>query len=115
MHDEAIAVVEDVGARDRGWLLGRQLALAGRTEEARAIATELEPQGDDPWIAFNLAMLYATLGDADKTIHWLNAERIHCWASWARVVDGYEFLYDDPRFAEFMEKRNLPWPRSADE
>ena len=55
MHEEAIAVAEGADDRDRGWLLGRQLALAGRTEEARAIAAELEPLGSDPWIAWNLS------------------------------------------------------------
>ncbi len=57
----------------------------------------------------------ATLEDKDNTFRWLNAERTHCWSSWSRVSPEFEFLWDDPRFAEFMEKRNLPWPRPSNE
>jgi TolB-like protein len=112
-HNEAGAVGEQAGPRDRGWILGRQLALAGRTEEARAIAAELEPDGSDPWIALNLAILYTSLGDKDNAFRWLRVDRIHCWASWSRVTRAFEPLWDDPRFPALMEEKNLPWPTTA--
>jgi len=111
--DEAVAVGQLAHPMHRGWILGRQLALAGRTQEAREIAAELEADEPNVWVAWNLAVLYATLGEKDDAFRWLNYEPSHPWTSWSRVFVQFESLWDDPRFADFMEKRNLPWPTEA--
>ncbi len=111
-HDEALEVARGSTPRDRGWILGRQLALGGRTDEARAIAAEMEAEmeanGPTPWGAWSIAVLYATLGDNDNAFRWLNYENIHCWVIGLGTLRPFESLWDDPRYPEMMERMNLP-------
>jgi serine/threonine-protein kinase len=111
-HEEAVATAQRAHFRGRGWILGRQLALAGRTEEARAIAAEIEARDPDPWRAWNLAVLYTTLGEKDDAFRWLNYERIHCWVIGAGILRAFEPLRDDPRYPDLMARMNLPWESS---
>jgi len=109
---EALAVAQQAQPRDKGWLLGVQLVLAGRVDEARAIAAELEAEPPDQWQAWKHAVLYSALGEKDDAFRWLNYEHIHRWVSWTRVLEGFPTLWDDPRFADLMKKKKLPWQRS---
>jgi serine/threonine-protein kinase len=111
-HEEAVATAQRARRGGRGWILGRQLALAGRTQEAREIAAELEAEGPSPWNAWSLAVLYATLGDKDDAFRWLDYERIHCWVIGSHILRPFEPLRDDPRFPGLMERMNLPWESS---
>jgi TolB-like protein/transposase len=108
MHEEALDVARRGLHRDRAWILGRQLALAGRTDEARAIAAEMETEPPDPWRAWTLAVLYATLGEKDDAYRWLNYEHIHCWVIGLGTLDFFENLWDDPRYPEMMRRMGLP-------
>jgi TolB-like protein/Flp pilus assembly protein TadD/transposase len=112
-HEEALEVARRARPRNRGWILGRQLALAGRTDEARAIAAEIEALGPDPWRAWNLAVLYTALGEKDAAFRWLNYEHIHCWVIGVRALPAFESLWDDPRLPALMEKLNQPLPDLA--
>ena len=111
-HEEALAVARQARPGGRGWILGRQLALAGRTQEARGIAAELEAEGPSPWNAWSLAVLYATLGEKDDAFRWLNYEHIHCWVIGAKILRPFEPLRDDPRYPALLERMNLPWESS---
>jgi len=109
---EAVEVAQRARPGGRGWILGRQLALAGRTDEARAIAAEMEAEmaanGPDPWGAWSIAVLYAALGDTDDAYRWLNYENIHCWVIGLGTLDMFENLWDDPRYPVMMRRMNLP-------
>jgi tetratricopeptide (TPR) repeat protein len=107
-HDEALAVARSALRRDRGWILGRQLALAGHTDEARAIAAEMEAEPPDPWQAWTLAALYATLGEQDDAYRWLEYEHIHCWVIGLGALRLFKNLWGDPRYPVMMERMGLP-------
>jgi TolB-like protein/Tfp pilus assembly protein PilF len=111
-QEEALEVARRGLPRDRAWILGRQLALAGHTDEARAIAAEMEAEmatnGPTPWGAWSIAVLYATLGDKDNAYRWLEYENIHCWVIGLGSLNFFENLWDDPRYPVMMERMNLP-------
>jgi len=107
-HEEALEVARRGLHRDRAWILGRQLALAGRTDEARAIATEMKAEPPDPWRAWTLAVLYATLGEKDDAYRWLNYENIHCWVIGLGSLNFFENLWDDARYPDMMRRMGLP-------
>ena len=111
-HEEALEVARRARPGGRGWILGRQLALAGHTDEARAIAAEMEAEmeadGPTPWGAWTIAVLYSTLGEKDDAFRWLDYEHIHCWVIGINTLRPFEPLRDDPRFPGLMERMNLP-------
>jgi serine/threonine-protein kinase len=52
--------------------LGYALAVTGRTVEARQIAAELLERAEDEYVsAYDVATIYAGLGDHDETFRWL--------------------------------------------
>ncbi|NIM52945.1 MAG: protein kinase [Gemmatimonadales bacterium] len=107
-HEDALAVARQARPEDRGWILGRQLALAGHTEEARAIAAELEAEAPSPWAAWNLAVLYATLGENDDAFRWLNYEGIHLWGKGVGLLRPFKPLRGDPRLSDLLMRYNMP-------
>ncbi|MBW3553397.1 MAG: protein kinase [Gemmatimonadetes bacterium] len=107
-YDEAIAALEeavDINPRWEG-ALGRAYALAGRTEEAQAIAAILEAHPTS-WNAFALAELHTALGDFDAAFRWLAYEPAHGWLPWSRVVPSLVPLRTDPRFGDLMRRLNF--------
>ncbi len=110
-YDEAIAAHErlvEIHPVWR-WVLGVTYAFAGRTEDARRIAAELESQEQDPFGAFGIASLYGALGENDDVFRWLAHEPPHAWVPWAVVDPMFPIPRDDPRFQEFLDRLDLPW------
>jgi hypothetical protein len=87
-------------------LLARNLAAAGRTDEARRIAAELEA-APNPWAAFGLGAIYATLGENDRAWEWLSYEPHHAWLPAVRNSPWFEGLRDDPRLPPFLARMGL--------
>jgi adenylate cyclase len=114
MPDSAIAVQSRIAATQprAEWLLARNLAAAGRSDEARTIAARLEAD-PNPWRAFGLGAIYATLGDNDRAWQWLSWEPQHSWIVAVRYAYWFEGLRDDPRLPEFLARFGLapigPW------
>jgi tetratricopeptide (TPR) repeat protein len=88
--------------------LGRLYAQAGRMAEARQILTEIESEPLTGWNAMARAQMHMGLGNEDEVFRWLNYEHPHAWLPWIRVLDWFEGLRDDPRFAALLERMNLP-------
>lgn len=107
-YDEAIAALEEAVAINPRWegALGRAYAMAGRTEEARAIAADLEAHPTS-WNAFALAELHTALGDFDAAFRWLAYEPAHGWLPWSRIVPSLAPLRTDPRFGDLMRRLNF--------
>jgi tetratricopeptide (TPR) repeat protein len=102
MWPEAIAETQrtSVNAGPRGQaLLGYMLARAGRTDEARRIlAALLDRSRRINGGAFEVAMVYAGLGENDQAFRWLDRavdDRSLAFDHLPTVVDG---LRPDPRF-----------------
>ncbi|MBK5096225.1 MAG: protein kinase [Gemmatimonadetes bacterium] len=94
------------------WMLGVTYARAGRTEDARQIAREIEAGDVIPLYASGLTSLYGALGDVEATHRWLTHEPNHAWRAGAPIDPIMGIPPDvlaDPRFDEFMARLDLPW------
>jgi tetratricopeptide (TPR) repeat protein len=80
---------------------------AGRLEEARAVAAELQAVANHRFVTpYGMALVYAGVGDIETTLSWLNralAERSH-WLVWLRLDPRFDALRADPRFSELLER-----------
>ena len=111
MYEEAIAVHEKAAAREPGskWALAYSYALAGRRDEARKIAAEVEKGGDSWNKQINLAAIYTALGETDEAFRWLDAayEKRNPFMPWLKGP-LLEPLRDDPRLHDLLRRMNLP-------
>lgn len=84
---------------------------AGRIDDAENVLAEIEKENPAPtgMGAYNRAKIYGALHRADETFKWLNYEPHHGFLAWAAVNKELDWLHDDPRWAEFLKKVNLPY------
>jgi tetratricopeptide (TPR) repeat protein len=112
MWPEAIAELQRItvngGPRGEA-LLGYMLGRAGRTEEARRIlAAMLERSRRVNGDAFDVAIVYAGLGENDQTFTWLDKaidDRSLGFVWMHTMVNG---LRRDPRFENIRRRAGLP-------
>jgi Flp pilus assembly protein TadD len=112
MWPEAIAELQQIrvngGPRGES-LLGYMLGRAGRTEEARRIlAAMLEHSRRVNGDAFDVAIVYAGLGENDQTFTWLDKaidDRSLGFVWMHTMVNG---LRRDPRFENIRRRAGLP-------
>jgi len=90
------------------WGLGITYASTGHTEEAEEILNELESGPINGWAAYGLCCIYAALDRKDEAFKWLAYEPHHAFTAWIAIMPEFENLHDDPRFADFLERLNLP-------
>ncbi|MFV1980413.1 MAG: protein kinase [Rhodothermia bacterium] len=109
--DKAVGEHELMVEANPAWkgFLGASYAAAGRTDDALRMVAEIEARGVNSFDAFQLAFLYATLGDADKAFDWVEYEPAHAFLPWlaTRWAPLYS-LRDDPRYEAFLDRLNLP-------
>jgi TolB-like protein/DNA-binding winged helix-turn-helix (wHTH) protein/Flp pilus assembly protein TadD len=108
--EEAIAAFENAAKASPSWSwgLGQGLAFAGRVDEARALAKELEAsEAPDSW---GLAEIYCATGDLDRAVHWIEQgyETRRDWIPWIKANRFYSPVYDHPRFREILRRLDLP-------
>jgi len=83
------------------------LAATGKHAEAMAVVKEMEhPAGETP-NAFDIAAVYAGLGDKDSAFRWLDRayERRNIW--FLKVHPFLDPLRSDPRYAALLQKTGL--------
>ena len=111
MYEEAIAAHQKMAAADPTlrWSLGHTYALAGRGDEARKIAAELENE-PEPMDLWGLAQIYTALGEKDEAFRWLEAgfDSRFSWMPWIERAAALAPLRDDPRFQDLQRRLNLP-------
>jgi DNA-binding winged helix-turn-helix (wHTH) protein/TolB-like protein/Flp pilus assembly protein TadD len=84
-------------------------AVAGREAEARKLlAPLLKAAGDDPVVYYNIALVWAALGERDKAFEWLGRGGVN---STVRVMLKYDSQLDplrsDERFPAFLRRHGL--------
>lgn len=87
------------------------LARAGRTSDALGVAEELKKIYAPVYMSpFNVAMVYAGLGEKDETIEWL--ERAYddhsMWLIFVNAYPIFDFLRPDPRFQDLVRRMAFP-------
>ena len=91
--------------------LGHTLAASGRPQEARELLSELRERGGERFAPpFNIAMVYAGLGERDLTFEWLEKayESRSLWLIFLNVHPMFEHLRPDPRFKALVRHMGLP-------
>jgi tetratricopeptide (TPR) repeat protein len=123
MHKEAIQELEKAGSLfgfpESASRIHRAFARSGYRGAMRQYARELEDSvaTKQMFIPFNLAQVYATLGDKDRAFYWLEQAYTHHDVL-AASTDlslyrlNMEFLLDpirsDPRFKDLVRRVGLP-------
>ena len=99
--DEAIQILATVG--NRGYL-GYAYARAGRREEAEKVAADISPN------PFNQALVFAGLGDKDRTLDALERMAVLGPVRIGRALTFPEFAFvrGDPRIKALRKKVGLP-------
>jgi TolB-like protein/lipoprotein NlpI len=90
--------------------LGHAYAVAGRRAEAQKILDELQDRAKRENVAaLNLALVYAGLGEKDKTFEWLEKglERKDEEMTYLGVDPRFDGFRSDPRFTDLLRRMNL--------
>ena len=114
-HKEALAVYEQerVFAGDTPTTKAKRahvLAACGRKAEALEVLEELLGRRDKEWVtAYEIAVIYALLGDRDAAFEWLTvADREHAVGLTYALVDPHlDNLRADPRYQRVMRGMGL--------
>ncbi|HXG73061.1 MAG TPA: BTAD domain-containing putative transcriptional regulator, partial [Gemmatimonadaceae bacterium] len=112
MQREWLAVIARLsppGRLDRGYL-GHAHARAGQRKEATAILSDLLSRAtrtDSSSGAFDVAIVYAGLGDYDRAFDWLDRSVEDGSLSPNIMLPLFDHLHRDPRFARFRVRLKL--------
>ncbi len=112
--DEAVGVLENAAARSPdnrcAGPLGRALARAGRTVEAKEILDGLFERAKLTYVSpYDFAQIYVGLGDTDRALEWLGKalEDRAGLVPFLGVDSAFDPLRPDPRFAEILRRAGL--------
>jgi TolB-like protein/Flp pilus assembly protein TadD len=90
--------------------LGHMYAVAGRTTDARRVLRELAELSRKRYVsAYNIAVLYAGLGETDEAFRWFDKveqDRSEWFAAF-NVDPRLSALHSDPRFKRILRKVGL--------
>jgi len=92
--------------------LGHVHGVSGNTAEARKVLTKLQTPGSLSYVApYNVAIVYAGLGDTAQTFAWLERafeQRSYYLATYFPTDERLNNLHTDPRFIELKRRLGLP-------
>jgi DNA-binding winged helix-turn-helix (wHTH) protein/TolB-like protein/Tfp pilus assembly protein PilF len=113
MYAEAVATFQELNKAVPGHglaFLARADALAGKTDEAQKILAQLKEPSARRYVSpYHVAMIYAGLGDKERTLAWLERayqQRVHNMV-FLKVEPELDGLRSDPRFADLMRRVGL--------
>jgi len=91
--------------------LGHAYAVAGQQAEARRVLAELEALSRSRYVSsFDVATIYAGLGDRNKTLELLEKAYVEraSYLAFLSVDPQFDLLRDDPRFVELLRRIGPP-------
>ncbi|MGB8538627.1 MAG: protein kinase [Acidobacteriaceae bacterium] len=92
--------------------LGHAYAASGDKGEAYKVLDKLKEISTHRYVApYNVAVIYAGLGDKDAAFDWLNRaynQRSYLLAAYLKTDSRLDNLRSDPRFHDLQRKMNLP-------
>lgn len=109
-----------MGSRSRGntelWAgLGHAYAVSGNKADAQKVLDQLKELSAKRYVApYNVAVIYAGLGENDEAFRWLRrayAERSYTLAEYLNTDSRLDGLRVDQRFGELRGSIGLPVPR----
>ena len=91
--------------------LGYAYAASGRTADARAILAELHELSKRRYVSpYDVAMVYAGLGDKENVLIWLEKaydDRSGWLALWGKVDPKFNLVRTDPHFQDLLRRMGL--------
>lgn len=117
-YDLAIEIHEQIPPGDpfRNWSLGISYGLAGKHDQAQSVIDALSVNAT-PRNQFHIALAYASMGEIEKAITWMNVayESKADWLPWVVHPHAYggavEPLRDHPGFRAIVDQMNIPAAR----
>ena len=92
--------------------LGNAYAVSGKTAEAQKVLDHLKELSAHGWVApYNVAVIYAGLGDKDQAFALLEQaykDRSYYMATYLATDERLDNLRSDPRFADLRRRVGLP-------
>ena len=104
--DEGIAALREAG-REYEHMLALGFAMAGRSEEAQRLLTQiLSPSYDRAVVSYDVALIYVALGDQTRAMAWLEKAHTEKHASMTELaVDPMlDPIRNSPRFKTLVER-----------
>jgi tetratricopeptide (TPR) repeat protein len=117
MNEFSAAIAEMNRARlldDTPWHLaelGYAYAAAGKREEAQRVITELQELAQRRYVSpFDIATIYAGLGERDQAFAWLERayEDRSVWMVYLKTLPRFDSLRSDPRFTDLLRRMGIP-------
>jgi tetratricopeptide (TPR) repeat protein len=90
--------------------IGHLYAVWGKREEAQQVLAELIKKSEQTYVsAYDVAVIYAGLGDRDQAFGWLDkaVEQHSFWLSWLKLDPRLDPLRSDPRFSRLLQRVRL--------
>lgn len=117
-YDLAIEIHEQIPPGDpfRNWSLGISYGLAGKHDQAQSVIDALSVNAT-PRNQFHIALAYASMGEIESAITWMNVayESKADWLPWVVHPHAYggavEPLRDHPGFRAIVDQMNIPAAR----
>jgi eukaryotic-like serine/threonine-protein kinase len=91
--------------------LGHTYALAGKKREAASILAQLQEEATKRFVpAYDLATVYAGLGDTEQAFAWLEKACLErsAFLVYVRWDPKFDSLHSDPRFQNLLRRIGLP-------
>src|SRR5215472_16200272 len=115
---EAIAALKQailLGGTTEVWSsLGHAYAVSGQKEKAQKVIEHLREMSVHEYVPpYNIAVIYAGLGEKDEAFVWLDRayqERSYL-ITYLTVDERLDKLHSDPRFDQLVGRVGLPLPR----
>ncbi len=116
MREEAITEIRKAAALSAGntrvqATLGYAYAVSGRRREALGVLNELKVRSQQSYVSpYFMAMIYAGLGDNDRTLDWLEKayQERFSYLVLLKVDHVFRNLRSAPRFQELLRRVGLP-------
>jgi tetratricopeptide (TPR) repeat protein len=115
MYAEAVPTVERAWSLEESPVilagLGYTLAKSGQRAQALKVLDQLQELSKErPIAAYDIATVYAGLGDKEQAFAWLDRayEDRDLWMPLLGVDPTLDNLHSDPRFAELLRRMNFP-------
>ncbi len=113
--EEAIAMYQKANelSPDDAWImgiLGHAYAVSGRLQDAERLLDELKEMSTRrPVAPYNLAVIYAGLGENDSAFEWLEKARLNRSSPmvFINIEPFFDDLRRDPRFQDLLERMGL--------
>ena len=93
--------------------LGHAYAVSGKRGEAERVLATLKDRSKQQYVApFDIAVIYAGLGDKSATLEWLDKayDDRSTWLTWIKVDPRFDSIRNDPRYRDLVRRISVSWP-----